>query len=149
MAKRSWQGLVIHHTASPGGFWSKKDYRAIDVEEVRRWHKNKGWSDIGYHYLILADGRIEAGRSTERDGAHTRASGRNRSHLGVALVGNFEQDVPSPEQMESLLVLSGRLKKEYGFGNVKIELHREVQGAATKCPGKLFPKEYFFQKLGG
>jgi len=51
-----------------------------------RWHtEERGWSDIGYHFVIHRNGQIAAGRPITRSGAHTR--GRNKSTIGIALVG--------------------------------------------------------------
>ena len=37
--------IIVHCTATPEG-------RHTTVEDVRRWHLDRGWSDIGYHFLI-------------------------------------------------------------------------------------------------
>ena len=57
--------IVLHTTYTPEG-------REHDVEDIRAWHKAKGWSDIGYHYLIKIDGTIEAGRPLDKIGAHAK-----------------------------------------------------------------------------
>jgi hypothetical protein len=67
---------------------------------VREWHKDKGWSDIGYHGVILNgyptypmkynavfDGKIEPGRPESIRGAHCLANGMNTCTLGVSCVG--------------------------------------------------------------
>ena len=65
--KRKINKIIIHCTATPEG-------RQIDIDDVRRWHiEERGWSDVGYHFLILLDGTIQIGRPLERSGAHTRA----------------------------------------------------------------------------
>ncbi len=57
--------IIIHCTATPEG-------RDIDAETIDKWHINRGWSGIGYHYVVKLDGTIEEGRSVNKTGAHTR-----------------------------------------------------------------------------
>jgi N-acetylmuramoyl-L-alanine amidase len=63
MRKINW--LVIHTAAT-------RPSMDIGAKEIRRWHKAKGWSDIGYHYVIRRDGRVEKGRPDARVGAHVK-----------------------------------------------------------------------------
>ena len=51
--------LIIHCTATPAG-------REVSRAEVDRWHRERGWDGIGYHYLIHLDGSIEQGRQEGR-----------------------------------------------------------------------------------
>jgi len=69
---------VIHHTASP--CWTT-------VQDIDNWHKERGWDEIGYHYVITCDGTVHKGRSLDKQGAH--AKGRN-DRVGIALVGYDE-----------------------------------------------------------
>ena len=69
---------VIHHTASPE--WTT-------VADIDRWHKERGWDEIGYHYVVRRDGQVKKGRSINKKGAHAR--GRNNK-VGIALVGYDE-----------------------------------------------------------
>lgn len=74
---REWEGVVLHHTASAPG---------TTVDQVYQWHvRENGWRAIGYHYLITTDGVLHNTRPLEWDGAH--ALGRNKTHIGVCLVG--------------------------------------------------------------
>ena len=67
----------------------------IGLEEIRGWHVNeRGWSDIGYHYVIRRDGIIEFGRHVDRVGAHCR--GHNKNSIGICIVGGRSEDI-SPE----------------------------------------------------
>lgn len=60
----------------------------IGVKEIRSWHEARGWSDIGYHFVIRRDGEVEVGRPLERIGAHCK--GHNKHSIGVCLVGGKE-----------------------------------------------------------
>lgn len=99
---------VIHHTESP--CWTT-------VEDIDKWHKERGWDGIGYHYVVYCDGTIHTGRSLERQGAH--AKGRNH-YVGIALVGT---DSFSSVQIDSLNRLLDILGIKY------VEPHHE------ECPG--------------
>ena len=66
--------IILHCTATREG----RDY---SVDTIRKWHTDKGWSDIGYHYLVARDGAIYEGRPVERMGAHVR--GYNANSIGI------------------------------------------------------------------
>jgi len=67
----------------------------IGVEEIRKWHKARGWRDVGYHDVIRRDGVIEEGRQVNEIGAHVK--GYNKQSVGVCLVGGVDDD-NSPER---------------------------------------------------
>lgn len=62
----------------------------IGTKEIRRWHTAKGWKDIGYHYVILLNGEIEAGRTIDQIGAHTK--GHNKDSIGICYIGGTDED---------------------------------------------------------
>lgn len=117
--------LIYHHAAVD----------EMSVEQIHEFHKEKGWSGIGYNYYIRKDGSIFKGRSEEADGAHT--IGRNSSSLGICLEGNFEEEDVTKEQKESLENLSVYLLMKYDI--VDIKGHKEFY--ETLCPGKNFNVE--------
>jgi len=129
--------IIIHCTATPRG-------RDVTLEEVKRWHiEERGWSDIGYHYLILLNGDIEEGRPIERSGAHTKNN--NFDSIGIAYVGGMSnsgeqsepEDTRTEEQKESLVDLLCILKDDYGG---TIYGHRDFSNKA--CPSFDAKKEY-------
>ena len=69
---------IIHCSDSPQG-------RGDNAETIHRWHKERGFDGIGYHYVILEDGTIENGRPEYWSGAH--AKGHNEA-LGICLIGD-------------------------------------------------------------
>lgn len=75
--------LIWHCTATPEG-------RPVSVAEIDRWHKERGWSEIGYHFVVHLDGRIERGRNIEETGAHVQ--GHNVGSIGAVYVGGIERD---------------------------------------------------------
>ena len=91
--------IIVHCSATP-------ENRNVLTEIIRDWHiLDRGWSDIGYHYVIELDGTIEEGRPIERVGAH--AKGHNRGSVGICYVGGVDsqmnaKDTRTPQQKESL-----------------------------------------------
>ena len=104
---------VIHHTAGS----AKEENMDVRVKDIDRWHKERGWTMIGYHFLILKNGVVEIGRPITMKGAH--AKGRNH-YVGIALVGYGSF---TPLQIRSLKKLLRRL------GVKHIENHH------SNCPG--------------
>ena len=80
-SKRKIDEIIIHCTATPEG----REYHAQDV---KRWHREQGWADIGYHYVITLDGDCEVGRDADTAGAH--CYGHNARTIGVVYVGGLE-----------------------------------------------------------
>lgn len=123
---RNIKEIIIHCTDTPAG----RDDRAADI---RRWHKAKGWNDIGYHYVVDLDGTIEAGRSPEIAGAH--AQGHNANSIGVVYVGgkylNRPADTRTDAQKASLLLLLKYLRQRYP--DARIIGHRNVSDKACPC----------------
>ncbi len=124
----NWTGIVIHHSLS----------HDVSAEEIDRWHKKRGWRGIGYHCVIRKNGKIEPGRNITQQGAH--AKGRNHTHIGICLTGNFEREKPPEKQINSLIKVITILKMVYDIQ--KIERHHE------RCPGKLFPFKQVLKKVG-
>lgn len=117
--KRRIDWLVVHCTATREG-------QDISMETIRKWHLDKGWSDIGYHYVILLDGTIVEGRPITRIGAHVR--GFNKYSVGITYVGGVSKDLAprdtrTLEQKNSLIMLLMSLKRDHP--NSKIQGHRD------------------------
>lgn len=114
-SRRQIDGIVIHCTATKPG-------QDLTVADVRKMHKQKGWSDIGYHYLIRLDGRIEKGRDVDIIGAHV--SGHNAHTIGVCYVGGLDAtgkpyDTRTYNQKQSLLNLLKMLRVAYHKATIK------------------------------
>lgn len=117
--------IVIHHSASG------RDTTSVDM--IRTWHKNKGYADIGYHYIITGDGKLHVGRPADQVGAH--AYGRNKDTLGICLTGDFNTELPSKLQMDTLIQLVATLAKRHKLNPQAVIGHRDT--IATACPGNL------------
>ena len=70
--------IVIHCSATPNG-------RAVSVADIRSWHLARGFTDIGYHWVVYLDGTVHAGRPEEEMGAH--ALHFNEHSIGICMVG--------------------------------------------------------------
>ncbi|NTF32292.1 peptidoglycan-binding protein [Rhizobium skierniewicense] len=87
------------------------------VEDIRAWHKHRGWSDIGYHYVVYRDGRIMLGRPIGQIGAHVE--GHNTGTIGAVYIGGLTKDgtkpkdTRTPEQRASMLWLTEQLVKKF------------------------------------
>ncbi|XP_018526195.1 peptidoglycan recognition protein 5 [Lates calcarifer] len=129
--KGSAQRAIIHHTALPSceGLKKCKDH----VASIQRGHMtDRGFDDIGYNFLVAANGTVFEGRGWGVVGAHTK--GNNHDSVGIAFMGNFNNDTPSKEAILSVkqLLQSGVSK---GFLHNKFSLfgHRDL--GSTECPG--------------
>ena len=99
--------IIIHCSATPEG-------RKTSAEEIKSWHLERGFSDIGYHYIVHLDGSISYGRNIEKIGAHSR--GQNKMSIGVCYIGGLDEsldakDTRTPQQKESLSDLVKNTKK--------------------------------------
>lgn len=123
--------IVIHCSATPEG-------REHNVADLRAWHLARGFSDVGYHYVVRLDGTVEAGRGEEYVGAHCVESGMNRRSIGVCYVGGMDRGMKSPKdtrteaQRRSLLELVRQLQKKYGIPDGRVFGHRDF--AKKACP---------------
>ena len=138
---RDITGIIIHCTATRPDWWSGKSL-AKKIAEIRRWHvEDRGWSDIGYHYLIDRDGKIGTGRPIERNGAHVLD--HNKGTIGVSMFGGHGSataddfaDNFTPQQNSALRRLIGSLHADYG--PVPVTGHNEYANKA--CPGFIVSK---------
>ena len=117
---RSVNEVIVHCTATnrPG----------YTLDRIREDHLNRGFNDVGYHFFIPYDGKLEFGRSIEKAGAHCR--GRNAYSIGVALAG---LDVFSRAQMETLGNLCKMLMWTFGLTKDDIKPHNFYNKNKT-CP---------------
>lgn len=121
--------FTIHHTVTANDDSTPKR----TVKNIQNFHMGKGWSDIGYHYLIDQDGKIYAGNPVDRQGAH--AGGQNHGNIGIAFLGNYQDAQPDESQLESAGKLIRHLGDQYGIdvSSSTVGGHRDV--GSTACPG--------------
>lgn len=136
--------IIIHCTATRPDWWATRT-TAQKVAEVKLWHtRDRGWKDIGYHYLIDRNGHTVAGRPLDQVGAHTK--GKNTGTIGIALFGGHGSSADdkleehfTPEQDKALRELLVSLMKKYPM-IMKVSGHNQY--AAKACPGFNVPGWY-------
>jgi N-acetyl-anhydromuramyl-L-alanine amidase AmpD len=97
-----------------------------DVGTIRSWHRERGWRDVGYHFVIRRDGEIEVGRTLDEQGAHVK--GQNKDSVGTCLIGvnDFTEG-----QMQALRRLHKMLAEL--FPGIEVYGHCDFTSAKT-CP---------------
>ncbi len=128
--RKSTKYLVVHCSAT-------RPSLDVGVKEIRQWHKNQGWEDIGYHFVIRRDGRVEKGRPVDMIGAHVAAY--NSTSVGVCMVGGVNQkdftvaeNNFTKEQFASLKTVLKMLSEKYP--GAKVLGHRDFPKVAKACP---------------
>ena len=126
--------IIVHCSATPEG----RDVSAATIDD---WHKQRGWSGIGYHYVVSLDGTIEYGRDINKTGAHVK--GQNKGSIGLCYVGGVDsymnpKDTRTDQQKESLLLLIKTLKKMHP--GAEVYGHRDFSTKA--CPSFDAKTEY-------
>ena len=126
---RSINEIIVHCTANTAT--SK-----ISLEDIRNFHVQKrGWRDIGYHFVIFADGRVEKGRPVQLAGAHCK--GHNSHSIGIAYIGGILKDgtpadTRTAKQKEAIIKLIKELKQAYP-GIKRVSGHRDYANKACPC----------------
>lgn len=119
--------IIIHCAATPEG----KDFT---VQQIDSWHRKRGFSCIGYHFVIYRDGSVHVGRPIEQSGAHT--SGHNAHSIGICYIGGCAADGKTPKdtrtqaQRAALVRLVNELRSQFPGATV----HGHNEFAAKACP---------------
>jgi N-acetylmuramoyl-L-alanine amidase len=126
--------IIVHCTATQDG-------KNIKVEDINRWHKERGWNMIGYHYVVYLDGTIHQGRSEDQIGAHCLK--HNTNSIGVVYVGGLDangkpKDTRTEAQKQGLRKLLTELKHKYP----KAAIHSHKDFAPKACPSFDATEEY-------
>jgi N-acetyl-anhydromuramyl-L-alanine amidase AmpD len=106
-----------------------EDSLDFGVHDIRKWHLERGFSDIGYHYVIRRNGKVETGREESQVGAHVQ--GHNSHSIGICWVGRSRI---SQEQLDSLYAILRGLCHKYNLDPTEDVLgHCELDNKKT-CP---------------
>ena len=145
MARKQTDFIVIHCSAT-------KPSMNIDADTIDSWHKKRGFSSIGYHFVLKRDGTREIGRHIDEVGAH--AKGFNHRSIGICLVGGVTQDdhtIPednfTKEQWAELNILLEELI--HTFPDVKVIGHNQI--SHKDCPSfdvQTYLKDKSFKESG-
>nr|DAF68342.1 MAG TPA: endodeoxyribonuclease I [Caudoviricetes sp.] len=126
--KREVTNLIVIHCAAT------KPSMDIGLREIRQWHVQKGWLDVGYHYIIRRDGTVETGRPHDVVGAHVQ--GHNSESLGICMVGGID-DAGKPQDNftdAQWVSLKSQVKAVTSmYPHAKIVGHRDLD-AGKACP---------------
>jgi N-acetylmuramoyl-L-alanine amidase len=147
--------IVIHSADTPAGMYFNVDnirdwhinpkeikggkyrYKGVvynskdDLPTAVKNEKGNGWSDCGYHYIILLDGTIEKGREDATTGAHV--AGHNSSSIGVCYIGGGNgEDTRTTAQKASLVHLISVLRRIHT--TAEVFGHRDFKGVTKACP---------------
>lgn len=118
--------IIIHCSATPEG----RDYTVADID---RWHKQRGFKMVGYHFVIRLDGTVEIGRPLEMIGAH--CTGHNANSIGICYIGGHDKygkpkDTRTQPQKNVLKNLVKCLLKDYPQASI----HGHYEFANKACP---------------
>ena len=107
--------IILHCSATKEGV-------SVTVNDIDRWHKERGFAKIGYHFVVYLDGSIHKGRPIEEIGAHCK--GRNSDSIGICYVGGLDKsgkpkDTRTPAQKEALLKLLRTLKEKFPDAEIR------------------------------
>ena len=125
---RNIDKIIVHCSAT-------RPNQNVTAENIRRWHiQDRGWNDIGYHYVIKRDGTLERGRDVAIAGAH--AKGHNEHSIGVCLAGGISQEGVAEQNYTANQYYS--LKKLLDvlcvtFPNADIIGHNDVSEKSCPC----------------
>ena len=126
--------ITLHHQ---GEIWKEGADPEAYLRRLQQWSRlTKRWADIPYHYVIAPDGRIYAARPLAQAG-DTNTEYDPRGHALVMLVGNFEEQQPTPRQLDAAVQLTAWLAREHKLGLDAIASHKD-HSAQTVCPGRNF-----------
>lgn len=119
--------IIIHCSAT------KADHD-IDVSDVRQWHLDRGWSDIGYHYFVDIRGNGFKGRPLERIGAHVK--GHNHDSVGICYAGGIgddgkPKDTLTDSQRRKIEQYIKAIRAVFGEG---VSVHGHNEYANKACP---------------
>ena len=136
-SKRTIKYIIIHCSATPEG-------RVHTAKDIDLWHKQRGFTEIGYNYVILLDGTIEQGRDVDKIPAHVE--GHNQDSIGICYIGGIDKNTLQPKdtrtkaQKEALVKLLKELRVLYP--NAIIQGHRDFAGVKKACPCFNAKEEY-------
>jgi hypothetical protein len=123
--------ITVHHDAIVSTDLRSSSDVARRIESIRRTHVQKGWADIGYHYVVDPQGRVWEGRPVYKQGAHVEDN--NEHNLGVVVLGNFSVHAPTAAATSSLERFVAQQMQRYRVPLGRVYTHQELR--PTECPG--------------
>ena len=132
---RNIDSIIVHCSATKAGL----DFTATDID---RWHRERGFNGIGYHYVIRLDGKLEKGRDVTLAGAHCK--GWNERSVGICYIGGLDEngrpaDTRTNVQKRVLYQIIMDLQREYNI--LQVLGHRDTS-PDLNGDGVIEPYEY-------
>ena len=126
--------IFIHYSETKAG-------KHVTIDDINTWHRQRGFTKIGYHFVIYLDGSVHKGRDISEIGAH--CEGNNTTSIGICYIGGLDtngksKDTRTDVQKSSLVKLVAELKKQ--FPDATIHGHNEFSN--KDCPGFDVKKEF-------
>jgi len=141
-------GVAVHHSVyTPANNLAELKTQAVLFDG---WHKSKSWAEdtktpsaypyISYHYLMATNGEMLNVTDEKYVKYHSRDNFRgdlsfNLNGIAVCLTGNYENDMPTEEQMKALVLFIRDVQNRYKI-DARVRGHKETSQTATACPGK-------------
>ena len=126
--------IILHHAQA----------KTCSVEDIHQWHLKKGWSGIGYHFLVRKDGMIYQGRPEDTIGAH--AKGANHDSIGICAEGDFMKEEMNPLQLNALIDLVSYIKNKYHLSSIKRHCFYRLPRNPFSIFYNYFFKSYCFRR---
>jgi len=133
--------IVLHHSATQDG-------DTLSYPAIRQTHIDKGWRNVGYHFIIeafdrrgdIADAQYLSivGRGQTTQAAGEWRQGFNKHGIHICFVGDFDKSVPPTEMLRHSAPLVRSLLEAHSIEPHDIIGHRDIVGVIKTCPGKLF-----------
>lgn len=120
--------LVVHCSATQ----PKPELGAKDID---RWHRQRGFLKIGYHFVITTAGEVQLGRKMDEIGAHV--AGHNAESIGICMIGGVDKQGKSTNNFtdEQFITLAGLLTSlREMYPKAVIQGHRDFPGVHKDCP---------------
>ena len=132
---RNIDSIIVHCSATKAG----QDFTATDID---RWHRERGFNGIGYHYVIRLDGKLEKGRDVALPGAHCK--GWNEQSIAICYIGGLDgngrpADTRTNAQKRVLYQIIMDLQREYNI--LQVLGHRDTS-PDLNGDGVIEPYEY-------
>lgn len=123
--------ITIHHDAIVSTDVRSGTDAARRLESIRRSHVQKGWADIGYHFVIDPQGRVWEARTLAKQGAHVENN--NENNMGIMVMGNFDVHAPTAAATTAVDRFVAAQMQRYRVPLNRVYTHRELK--STACPG--------------
>lgn len=111
--------IIVHYSASD-------NINHDDIQVIDKWHRDRGWDSVGYHYFITRRGQVQYGRNLWVQGAHTK--GHNEDSVGICLSGKDDFTLAQYSKLKELIESLNLV-----FGTLDVYPHKAFNGS-TPCP---------------